>query len=225
MSGEALVIGGDIQGVQTALDLADCGIKVTLVEQSPALQAKHAGSPEESKPGNNNEPLRLMPKLLKAANHPNISVLTYASVAKVKSTKGNFRVTLVQQPRYVNLDICTSCARCERECPVNILPPAGEPLNGHKAIHHADFGLKSVPSTYTIEKKGVPPCTAACPAGINVQGYIALISRSKFKDGGWQLCAWQVRHLCQNAQLTVPALAVALGHHEAHGDFVRREPI
>jgi len=182
MSEEALVIGGDIQGVQTALDLADCGIKVTLVEQSPALQAKFAESPEESKGGSNSESLRLMPKLLKAASHPNISILTNASVVKVKGTKGNLRATVVQQPRYVNLDICTSCARCELECPVNILSPAGKPLNGHKAIHHPDFGLKSVPSTYIVDKKGIPPCTAACPAGINVQGYIALISKGKLDE-------------------------------------------
>jgi len=119
MSGGALVIGGDVQGVQTALDLADCGIKVTLVEQSPALQAKHAESPEASRQGNNSESLRLIPKLLKAGNHPNISVLTNASVVKVKGTRGNFQATVVQQPRYVNLGICTSCARCERECPVS----------------------------------------------------------------------------------------------------------
>ena len=180
MRGKALIIGGDIPGVQTALDLADCGIKVTLVEQSPALQAIQAEF--EGEGGNNTELQRLMPKLLKAANHPNINVITNADVVKVKGTKGAFKATLVQQPRYVNLDICTSCARCERECPVNILTPADRTHNGHKAIHLPDYGLKSVPSTYIVDKKGISPCTAACPAGINVQGYVALISKGKIDE-------------------------------------------
>ena len=182
MSGGALVIGGDIRGVQTALDLADCGIKVTLVEPSPSLQANNAESPGESGPENNAGSLRLIPKLLKAAHHPNINMLTNASVVKVKGTRGDLRVTVVQQPRYINADLCTSCARCERECPVNIISLAGETLDEHKAIHRPDYGLKSVPSAYVVDKKGVPPCTAACPAGVNVQGYVALISQGKFDE-------------------------------------------
>ena len=68
MSGEVLVIGGDIQGVQTALDLADCGLPVTIVEESPSLRG---GSPD-----NRPEWLRLMPKFLSAAYHPNIHIIT-----------------------------------------------------------------------------------------------------------------------------------------------------
>jgi len=182
MNRGALVIDGNIQGVQTALDLADCGIKVTLVEQSPSLQANNAKPPRKSRPNSSAESLRLLPKLLKAANHPNINILTSTSVTNVRGTKGDFHVTAVQQPRYVNVDICTGCARCERECPVSVIPLASEILDGRKAIHRPDYGLKSVPSTYIVEKKGISPCTAACPAGINVQGYIALISQGKFTE-------------------------------------------
>jgi len=179
MSGEVLVIGGDIQSVQTALDLADCGIKVTLVEQSPALQAN---APAANESGGNAESLRLTPKFLRAANHPNINILTNSAITTVKGTRGNFRVTISQQPRYVNPDICATCARCEQECPVNIISPDGETGNGHKAIHLPGNGLKSVPSTYIIDKNGVSPCTAACPAGINVQGYVALLSKGKVDE-------------------------------------------
>ena len=182
MSGGALVIGGDIQGVQTALDLADCGIEVTLVEQSPCLEANNAKFPGESRLGNHIESLRLTPKFLKAASHPNIKILTNTSIEKVKGTKGDFRVTMVQHPRYISADICTSCGRCELECPANVLVPASEPSDGRKAIHRPDYGLKSVPSTYIIEKRGVSPCTASCPAGINVQGYVSLISKGKFDE-------------------------------------------
>jgi len=182
MSRVALVIGGDIQGVQTALDLADCGIKVTLVEQTPCLRGKNQESSSEGRLVNGTESLRIMPKLLKAANHPNINLLTNTSIKQVTGSKGEFRVTMVQHPRYINTDICTSCGRCELECPSNIMVSAANTQNGHKAIHRPDYGLKSVPSAYVIEKSGVSPCTASCPAGINVQGYVSLISKGKFDE-------------------------------------------
>jgi heterodisulfide reductase subunit A-like polyferredoxin len=182
MSKGALVIGGDIQGVQTALDLADCGIKVTLVEQAPCLQYQNHETPSQSKSVNGTESLRIMPKLLKAADHPNINILTNTTIGQVIGNEGDFHVTMIQQPRYINTDICTSCGRCELECPASIMVSANNTPNGHKAIHRPDYGLKSVPSTYIIEKSGVSPCTATCPAGINVQGYVSLISKGKFDE-------------------------------------------
>lgn len=178
MSRKALVIGGNIEGVQIALDLADAGIEVTLVEESSALHPKSAAG---SKSDRETDILHYVPKLLKAASHRNINVITNADVVQVKGRRGDFRATILKQPEYVNNDLCTSCGRCERECPVNLSrQPGGE--NGHRAIHLPAFGLKSQPSAYTIEKRGIAPCTAACPAGINVQGYVALISKGKFAE-------------------------------------------
>lgn len=179
MSKRALVVGGNIEGVQAALDLADCGVEVTLVEETATLQVD---SPEGSHPDKHADPLLFMPKLLKAANHQNINIITNANVAQVKGEKGDFRATIIKRPRYVNVDTCTSCGRCERECPVNIIPRTAEAQNGHKAIHRPDFGLKSVPSAHTVEKKGIPPCTAACPAGVNAHGYVALVAKGKFTE-------------------------------------------
>jgi heterodisulfide reductase subunit A-like polyferredoxin len=172
MSGGVLVLGGDIQGVQTALDLADCGLKVTLVEPSPSLTGDGSDSPER---------LRLIPRMLKAVTHPNIRVLTGATVSQVTGSPGNLQATVVQQPRYVDTTICTSCGRCQEQCPVHIFRPDAA-VEGRKAISRPDYGLKSVPSAYVVEKKGVPPCTAACPAGVNGQGYVALISQGKFAE-------------------------------------------
>lgn len=175
MASQVLVAGGGIEGVQVALDLADRGIHVTLVEESASLYPDRP----DLKPGKA-ESLLVMPKLLQAASHPNIDVLVNSVVTRVRGDKGDFRVSVVEQPRYINRDACAACGRCERECPVSIMGPGGE--DRRKAVHGPLAGLKSVPSTYLIEKKGVAPCTAACPAGINVQGYVALIAKGKFEE-------------------------------------------
>lgn len=173
MSGQILVIGGDIHGVQTALDLADCGFKVIITESSPSLRG--------NSPDTHPESLRLMPKLLRAAHHPNIQILPNTSVTKIKENQGNFQATVIEQPRYVNPTICVSCGRCQQQCPVTVFP-AGTGSNGRKAINPPDLGLRSVPSAYVVEKKGVPPCTAACPAAVNCPGYVSLISQGKFAE-------------------------------------------
>ncbi|MFC2007441.1 FAD-dependent oxidoreductase [Chloroflexota bacterium] len=177
MSQRALVIGGGIAGVQAALELADSQIEVTLVEESPTLRVNPAENGD--KPA---ETLTYMPKLLKATSHPNISVLTNAKVAHIRGKRGDFKATITVNPRYVDLDLCTSCGRCERACPVDIALPLSDMQDGHKAIHHPDFGLKSVPSACVVDKNGTSPCTAACPAGINAHGYVALIAKGKFTE-------------------------------------------
>ncbi|MFH1486181.1 MAG: FAD-dependent oxidoreductase, partial [Chloroflexota bacterium] len=175
MSRRVLVIGGSIEGVQAALDLADCGIEVTLIEASSALRVNSF-----DRRVSRADTLLLTPKFLRAASHPNIDIVTDAKVVEVKGGKGGFRVTVTEHPRYVNVDACTSCGRCELQCPANIIAANGE--NGHKAIHRPYSEMKSVPSTYSIEKKGVSPCTAACPAGVNAHGYVALIAQGKFDE-------------------------------------------
>ena len=169
MTGHVLVVGGSIEGVQAALDMADSGLQVTIVEESSSIGQ-----------GTKRAEIFLQPKLLEAANHPNINVLTGTDVTNLEGEKGSFHVNLLEHPRYVDTDICTSCGRCEQSCPVVLIGPRGS--KAHKAIHFPQSGLKSVPSSCIVEKTGVAPCTAACPAGINVQGYVALISKGKLRE-------------------------------------------
>jgi len=172
MTKRAMVIGGGVAGVQSAMDLAECGIEVTLVEESPSLHTN----------ASNGESLLFMPRLLKAASHPNISLMTNASVERIRGEKGDFKVRIVARPRYVNPELCTSCGKCENECPVNIIPLSAHVQDSKKAIHRPYFGVKSVPSSYSVDKLGIPPCTAACPAEINAHGYVALIAQGKFAE-------------------------------------------
>lgn len=169
MKARVLVWGGTIEGVQAALDLARNGIEVHLIEEASSLHA----DPEETS-------LLFHPRLLEAANHPNITIHTNTRPVGLEAENGTIHVTVETHPRYVDSEICTSCGRCEQACPVTLLDPATGQLR--KAIHRPEAGLKSIPSSCLIEKTGAAPCTAACPAGINVQGYVALISQGKLKE-------------------------------------------
>lgn len=165
MTPKALVIGGDAASVRVALDLAGSGVEVTIATESPSLhEADHW-----RRPG-----------LLEAFNHPGIRLLTDTEVLEVKGKKGAFRVKSLRRPRYVNPEVCTTCGRCERACPVSLLDFASGTV--HKAIHLPGSGLKSVPSACLVDKAGVAPCTVACPAGINVQGYVALLSKGRLTE-------------------------------------------
>jgi len=169
VTSHVLVVGGSIEGVQAALDIANSGLHVTIVEESPSIGQ-----------GTKRAEIFLQPKLLEAANHPSIDILTGTDITELEGEKGSFHVKLLEHPRYVETDICTSCGRCEQSCPVVLTGPRGS--KAHKAIHFPQSGLKSVPSSCIVEKTGVAPCTAACPAGINVQGYVALISKGKLRE-------------------------------------------
>jgi NADPH-dependent glutamate synthase beta subunit-like oxidoreductase/NAD-dependent dihydropyrimidine dehydrogenase PreA subunit len=157
-----LIVGGSIAGLQAALDLANSGLEVYLVEKSPFL-GDGAGTSQHL----------LASKFLEAVKHPNIQVLTQAEVIQLQGERGDFQVEVQQHPRYVDLAKCTACGECVPVCPVAVRP------DGEKAIYKPD---DAVPSVFTIEKRGIAPCKAACPAGIHVQGYVALIAQGKFAE-------------------------------------------
>jgi len=116
---KVLVIGGGIAGVQAALDLADSGIEVYLVERSPSIGGRMAQL-DKTFPTNDCSLCILSPKLVEAGNHPYINILTNAQVESVKGESPYFRVTVSKKPRYVNEDTCTGCGICMAKCPVKI---------------------------------------------------------------------------------------------------------
>ncbi len=163
MTRGALIIGGSVAGVSAALDLAQAGVEVYLVERSPFLGREGAESVS---------PHILKSRLLEAAKHPDIHVLTGAFVTRLED-----HVAEVQKiPRYVDLSKCTACAECEKVCPVIVIDQGRE----RPAIYKDS--QETVPNVYVIEKRGVAPCKAACPGGIHVQGYVALIRQRKFAE-------------------------------------------
>ena len=109
--GSVLVVGAGIGGIQSALDLADSGYRVYLLESSPAIGGTMPRL-DKTFPTNDCSMCILSPKLVEAGRHLNIELLTYSDLESVEGEAGNFSITVRKRPRYVDPDKCTGCALC-----------------------------------------------------------------------------------------------------------------
>ncbi len=116
-----LVIGGGIAGIQAALDVANAGYQVTMVERTPTIGGKMAML-DKTFPTLDCSACILTPLMVDVAQHPNITLRAYSEVERVKGFVGNFKVTIRQKARYVNHAICTGCGTCWSKCPEKAIP-------------------------------------------------------------------------------------------------------
>jgi heterodisulfide reductase subunit A-like polyferredoxin len=177
--GAVLVVGGGIAGIQASLDLAELGYYVYLVESSPAIGGVMAQL-DKTFPTNDCSMCILSPKLVECGRHLNIDTLTYSEVLDIQGEPGRFRATIKRKPRYVDSTRCTGCGECPEACPVAITSEFDEGLVDRKAIYRPY--AQAFPNIFTIDKRDRPPCVMSCPAGVNVQGYVALISQGKYEE-------------------------------------------
>ncbi len=112
----ALVIGGGIAGIQTALDIAEAGYEVDIVEKEPTIGGKMAQL-DKTFPTLDCSACILTPKMVDVAANENITLYTYSEVEQVKGFVGNFSVTIKKKARYVKEDLCTGCGECMSKCP------------------------------------------------------------------------------------------------------------
>jgi heterodisulfide reductase subunit A-like polyferredoxin len=176
---EALVIGAGIAGMQAALDIADKGFKVHLVEKESCIGG-HMAQLDKTFPTLDCSACISTPKMVDTANHPNINLLTYSEIVRVEGKPGHFKVTVRKKPRFVDVTKCTGCGDCAAQCPVTLPNEFDMGLGNRKAIY-VSFP-QAVPLKYTMDRRGTSPCTATCPLHCNAQGYVALISQGKFKE-------------------------------------------
>jgi heterodisulfide reductase subunit A-like polyferredoxin len=174
-----LVIGGGIAGIQASIDLANMGFQVYLVEQSPSIGGRMAQL-DKTFPTNDCAMCILAPKMIECYRHENVKVLSYSEVVGVEGELGRFHAKVLMKPRYVDEAKCTGCGECAEQCPVEVLSEFNQGMGTRKAIYKPF--AQAIPNLYVIDKKGISPCRNGCPAGIRVQGYVALISQGKFKE-------------------------------------------
>ena len=149
----ALVIGGGIAGIQTALDIADAGYKVDIVEKSPSI-AGRMSQLDKTFPTLDCSACILTPKMVEAAAHENITIHTYSEVEKVSGFVGNFTVDIRKKARYVDLNKCTGCGVCQEKCP------------SKKTLNEFNRGLNTRTAIYTPFAQAIPNVpvidTASC---------------------------------------------------------------
>ena len=177
--GAVTVVGGGIAGIQCALDIANSGFKVYLVEEQPNVGGVMAQL-DKTFPTNDCSSCMMGPKLVELANHRNIEIMTRTSVEGIEGQPGNFTLTVKHHPRFVMEDRCTGCGECSKVCPIDVSADFNLGLNQRKAIYRNY--PQAIPPTFAIDKRGVAPCKHACPAGISVQGYVALIARGRYQE-------------------------------------------
>ena len=175
----ALVIGGGIAGITAALKIANAGYKVYLVEKDEIIGGRMAQF-DKTFPTLDCAGCILTPRTSEVGRHPHIELLTKARVVEVSGFVGNFKVKVEQQPRYVSLEKCTGCGDCQKVCPIDIPSPFELGLTTRHPISRPF--PQAIPNTYSIVRAGMPPCQAACPAGVNVVGYMNLTGQGKFAE-------------------------------------------
>lgn len=166
----ALVIGAGIAGMQAALDIADAGHQVTLVERKPSIGGKMVML-DKTFPTMDCSACICTPKMSDVGAHPNITLKAYAEVEAVTGYVGNFDVTIREKAKYIDYSVCTGCGLCETKCPSKVDNTFDQGMSKRKAIYK--MFAQAVPSKPVIDadacrmltsgKCGV--CAKVCPTG------------------------------------------------------------
>lgn len=166
-----LVVGGGIAGIQAALELADAGFPVILVEREPSIGG-HMAQFDKTFPTLDCAACILTPKMVSVGSHPNITLLTWSEVTKVDGYVGNFTVTIRKKARYVNESLCTGCGICQEKCPKKVIDTVFEAGLGYRKAIYTPFP-QAVPKFPVIDRENCTyflkgtckACEKFCPTG------------------------------------------------------------
>ena len=146
--GAVAVAGGGVAGIQSAIDLANSGLKVYLIESSTSIGGKMAQL-DKTFPTLDCSMCTLSPKLAEVARHPNIELLTYSEITGIEGEAGDFIVKVKKKATFVDPNKCTACELCVSKCPIKVPDEYNEGGNNRKAIYLAF--PQAVPRVYTID--------------------------------------------------------------------------
>jgi heterodisulfide reductase subunit A len=146
-----LVVGGGIGGISAALEIANAGFPVYLVEREPSLGG-HMAQFDKTFPTLDCSACILTPRMVEAGTHPNITLLTYSEVEEVKGYVGNFTVSIRRRARQVDESTCTGCGICWEKCPVNVIDTQFEAGLAYRKAVYVPFA-QAVPKYPVIDRE------------------------------------------------------------------------
>ncbi len=152
---KVLVIGGGIAGINAALDLAEMGFKVYLIEKNESIGGRMSQL-DKTFPTLDCSTCVLGPKMVEIGRNADVEILTYSEVIQVEGYVGNFRVKVLRKPRYVIPHNCTGCGECADACPIDFPNEWNMKLDVRKAIS-IPFDY-AVPLIYTLHKDHCIEC-------------------------------------------------------------------
>lgn len=162
--GAALVVGGGVGGIQAALDIADSGFKVYMLDKSPSIGGVMAQL-DKTFPTNDCSMCILAPKLVATGRHPNITLITNSEIIGLNGEAGNFEVKIRKRSRYIDEDKCNGCGLCAQKCPVEAVDCFNEGLSRRSAIY-VEYP-QAVPLKFIIDREkciGCGTCLEICKA-------------------------------------------------------------
>jgi heterodisulfide reductase subunit A len=168
---DTLVVGGGIAGIQAALEIADAGYHVYMVEREPSIGG-HMAQFDKTFPTLDCAACILTPKMVSIGTHPNVTLLTWSEVERVDGYVGNFTVTVRKKARYVDTGLCTGCGVCQEKCPKKVVDEIFEAGLGYRKAVYTPFP-QAVPKYPVIdrgnciyfEKGTCRACEKLCPTG------------------------------------------------------------
>ena len=219
MSDAILVVGAGVAGINCALNAADYGAKVYLVDDTASIGGMMARL-DKTFPTNDCSICIEAPQMYEADNHPNIEILTNTSVKKVKQSGDGFKVRLSTQPRFVDAEKCTGCGSCVEACPVTVPDEMDGKVGGTRKLVYMPFP-QAVPNVVVVD----PDCRygrmrdeGACVGGCVVECSqcrecgIALCVQACQKEGKDAIRLWQGP---ENRKIEVGGIVVATGITDA----------
>ena len=196
----ALVVGGGIAGMQAALDIADAGYQVTVVERETSLGGKMVML-DKTFPTMDCSACICTPKMSEVGSHPNITVKSYAEVESVEGYVGNFDVTIREKAKYIDYNLCTGCGACTTKCPTKVINNFEQGMSARPAIYK--MFAQAVPAKPVIDaehcrkiqENKCGACAKICPTGaihyddedkVTTERYGAIVLTT-----GYQLIDWK----------------------------------
>jgi heterodisulfide reductase subunit A len=163
-----LIVGGGIPGVKAALDQAGSGARVTLIEKFPSLGAERIPRDRLVKP----EEAFENPDLQAVRNHPNVKLLPYSEIKRIRRDNGKVKAHVLQRSLRVDNSKCTQCKACIKVCPVNMFDDFDEGFTFRTAVDY--FNSKT--GEYNIFKEDMPVCQRSCPINLDIRSYVGQIA-------------------------------------------------